>query len=342
MALRSYWQRRTEVGYMAKKDEEVKVGLVVVVGIALFLTALVSVGGVNLFRKKRITYTTYFKFAGGLEPGAFVRFGGLKVGVVQAAEIDPQDTTRVRVKIAVNEGTPIRKDSRAKISTLGFLGENYLEISPGTRQAELLKPGGEIAADEIVQMADILNNVNIATANANTLIKHVDDRLVVIAGKAEELVTNFNSVVSAENRRRIDSVIANIDAILAENREPLRGTIANLDTTTEKLGPIIDNANQTITQTKTLAANLDATLQENRKELNEALVNLRTALVQARALMGDMQNLLDNNRANLDETLENIRTSSQNLKEFTDQVKRQPYSLIRVKTQKDRVPPIGK
>jgi ABC-type transporter Mla subunit MlaD len=58
--------------------------------------------------------------------------------------------------------------------------------------------------------------------------------------------------------------------------------------------------------------------------------------------MANVQDTLDNNRANLDETLENIRASSQNLKEFTDLVKRQPYSLIRVKTQKDREPPIGK
>ena len=58
--------------------------------------------------------------------------------------------------------------------------------------------------------------------------------------------------------------------------------------------------------------------------------------------MSDMQSMMDNNRANLDESLDNIRTSSQNLKEFTDQVKRQPYSLVRIKTQKDREPPTGR
>lgn len=327
---------------MAKREEEIKAGALIVVTIVLFLTALVFVGGVNLLRTKRVTYTTYFKFAGGLEPGAFVRFGGLKVGTVQAAEIDPQDSTRVRVKIAVNVGTPIRKDSRAKISTLGFLGENYLEISPGTRQAEMLPPGGELAADEVVQMADILNNVNIATSNANTLIKHVDDRLLVISGKVEDLVSNFNSVVNAENRKRIDSIIANIDGLLAENRAPLKSAIRNVDSTTEKLGPTIDNANQTITETKKLATNLNGTIEENRKEIHDALIQLRTSLIEAQALMANVQDTLDNNRANLDETLENIRAASQNLKEFTDQVKRQPYSLIRVKTQKDREPPIGK
>lgn len=327
---------------MAKREEEIKVGLVIVVALTLFLTALVAVGGVNLFRKKRVTYTTYFKFAGGLEPGAFVRFGGLKVGVVQLAEIDPLDTTRVRVRFAVNEKTPVRQNSRAKISTLGPLGENYLEISPGTREAEILKAGGEIQSDETVQMADILNNVNAATLNANSLIKHVDERVVVIADKAQELITNFNSVMKDENRRRIDSVIANIDAILAENRAPLKSAIANVDTTTAKLGPVIDNANQTITSTKKLADNLDATVAENRKEINESLVNLRKALLETRALLSDVQSLMDNNRANLDESLENIRVSSQNLKEFTDQVKRQPFSLIRIKPQKDRMPPGGK
>jgi phospholipid/cholesterol/gamma-HCH transport system substrate-binding protein len=327
---------------MAKREEEIKVGLVVAVAGVLFLTALVAVGGVNLFRKKRVTYTTYFKFAGGLEPGAFVRFGGLKVGVVQSAEIDPQDTTRVRVRIAVKEKTPLRQNSRAKISTLGPLGENYLEISPGTLDAPILPPGGELQADETVQMADILNNVNAATLNANTLIKHVDEQVVVIADKANALITNFNQVVNEENRRRIDSVIANIDAILAENRAPLKSTIANLDSTTAKMGPTIDNANATISSAKKLADNLDATVSENREDINKALVELRKALVETRALLGDVQNLVENNRANLDESLENIRVSSQNLKEFTDQVKRQPFSLIRIKTQKDREPPTGK
>jgi len=165
---------------------------------------------------------------------------------------------------------------------------------------------------------------------------------VVIAAKADELITNFNSVVNAENRKRIDSIIANIDGLLAENRAPFKSAIKNIDTTSEKLGPTIDNANQTITETKKLATNLNGTIEENRKEIHDALIQLRTSLIEAQALMANVQDTLDNNRANLDETLENIRAASQNLKEFTDQVKRQPYSLIRVKTQKDREPPIGK
>ena len=327
---------------MPKREEQIKVGALVVVAVVLFLSALMFVGGVNLLRKKRVTYTTYFKFAGGLEPGTFVRFGGLKVGAVQSAEIDPQDSTRIRVRLAVNADTPVRANSRARISTLGFLGENYVEVSPGTRDAELLKPGSELAAAEIVQLADVFNNVNNITVNANKLVNDLDDKFLVLANNANQLISNLNNVVGPENRQHLQAALANVDALLAETRPHLKASLANMDTASGKLAPTIENANQTITQTKTLATNLNGTIEENRKEIHEALIRLRASLIEAQALMANVQDTLDNNRANLDETLENIRASSQNLKEFTDLVKRQPYSLIRVKTQKDREPPIGK
>src|SRR5690242_3159268 len=175
---------------MAKGQEEIKVGAVVVVSAVLFLTALVFLGGVNLFRHKRVVYTVYFKFAGGLEPGSFVRFGGMKVGTVQDAAIDKGDTTRIRVKLLVDSGTPIRADSRARISSLGFLGDNYVEVSPGSRDAALLPPGSEIQAVEIVQLADVFGNVNSLTVSANKLVTDLDDKVLVIADNANKLIAN--------------------------------------------------------------------------------------------------------------------------------------------------------
>ncbi|MCJ7502146.1 MAG: MlaD family protein [Acidobacteriia bacterium] len=327
---------------MAQKGEEIKVGALAVVATVLFLSALAFVGGVNLLRKKQVAYTTYFKFAGGLEPGTFVRFGGLKVGAVQSAEIDPQDSTRIRVRLLVAAGTPVRVNSRARISTLGFLGENYVELSPGTRDVARLEPGSEIAALEIVQLAEVFNNVNNITVNANKLVNDIDDRFLVLADNTHRLLDNMNSLLGPENRQRIESALANTDALLAETRPRLKTTLANLDAASAKLRPTLDNANSAITQTKTLVGNMDSVVEENRQEIRKALLDLRAALTEAQRLMGDVQETLDANRANLDETLENIRASSQNLKQFTDTIKQRPFSLIRIKAQKDRVPPLGK
>src|SRR2546428_13883506 len=112
---------------MPRRREEVKVGLVVILGGILLLASLVFVGGVNLLRKKKVTYTTYFKFAGGIEPGSLVRFGGLKGGSVQAEEIDPGDSTRIRVSLFVAAKKPIPTNSKARISHLWILAANYVE-----------------------------------------------------------------------------------------------------------------------------------------------------------------------------------------------------------------------
>jgi phospholipid/cholesterol/gamma-HCH transport system substrate-binding protein len=327
---------------MARGNDEVKVGVVVAVGVALLLAALVFVGGVNLFRQKKAAYTTYFKFAGGLEPGSFVRFGGLKVGTIQAARIDEQDFTRIRVTLEVKAGTPIRTNSKARISSLGFLGENYLEISAGTRDAALLPAGSEIPSVEIIQLPDVVGNVNNITINGNKLVNDLDDRLLVLSDHINQLIKNLNEVVGRENREHFNSVLANADGMLKDGRPHVDKTLTNLETASGKLTPTIDNLNATVGKTDQLAEHLDAVVVENRQEMHKTLLRLGTSLADAQRLITNLDDTLDGNRGNLDETLENLRVTSQNLKELSDTLKQRPYSLIRIKTEKDRLPPAGK
>jgi phospholipid/cholesterol/gamma-HCH transport system substrate-binding protein len=327
---------------MAQRDEQIKVGALVVIAAVLFLTALVFVGGVNLFRQRRVTYTTYFKFAGGLEPGAFVRFGGLKVGTVKEAEIDPRDTTRIRVTLQVAARTPIRTNSSARISTLGFLGENYVEISPGTRDARRLPPGSEIPSVEIVQLADVFNNVNNVTVNANKLVNDLDEKLLVVTNNANQLITNLNAVVRPENRAHLDAALANVDGMIAETRPRVKETLSNFQSASAKLGPTMDQAHTTIENANKLVNNLNAVIEEDRQSLRDVLARLNSTLADARQLMGHFDETLTTNRPNIDEMLENFRASSQNLRQFTDTIKQRPFSLIRIKAQKEHVPPQGK
>ena len=327
---------------MARNNEEIKVGVVVVVAAALFLVALVFVGGVNLLRKKKAEYTTYFKFAGGLEPGSLVRYGGFKVGTVESAALDPNDSTRVKVVLQVDPKTPVKANSVARISSLGFLGENYVEVSPGTRNAPLLSPGSEIPAMEIVQLSDVFNNVNNITVNATKLVNDLDAQVLILSKNSNELIQNLNGVVSPENKEHFSSIMANADGMMKDSRPHVEKTLANLDAVMAKLGPTVDNINGTINKADKLTGHLDGMVQENRKQIQETLVRLQTSLANAERLINDLDDTLGANRGNLDETLENIRATSENLKEFTDTVKQHPYSLIRIKTEQDRVPPGGK
>jgi phospholipid/cholesterol/gamma-HCH transport system substrate-binding protein len=327
---------------MARTNEEIKVGVVVASAAVLFLVALVFVGGVNLLRKKKAEYTSYFKFAGGLEPGSLVRFGGFKVGTVKSTALDPEDTTRIRIVLQVDEGTPVRTNSMARISSLGFLGENYLEISAGTRDAAPLPPGSEIPSVEIVQLADVFNNVNNITVNATKLVNDLDDRVLVLSDNATQLIKNLNDVVGPENKEHFSAVLANADGMLNESRPHVEKTLGNLETASAKVAPSIDNLNVTIGKATKLTEHLDGVVVENREEIHSTLLRLQASLADAQRMINNLDETLGANRGNLDETLENIRVTSENLKELTDTLKQHPYSLIRIKAEKDRVPPGGK
>ena len=327
---------------MARKSEEIRVGSMVVLSVLLFLASLVLVGGANLLRKKQVSYTTHFKFAGGLDPGSVVRFAGRKAGTVQSVDLDPKDSTLVRVRLKVAEKTPIRTNSTARISSLGLLGDNYVEVSPGTKDAPQLPPGSDIPALEIVQIADVINNANQLVVNANQLVGTLGGKIQTVVDNANQLTVNLKNMTGPQAQQHFARILANVDEMLVETRPPLKRTLANLDVASAKVGPAIDKADVTLDNASALTRNLNQVVLENRAEIHDALLNLRAALVDAQRLMVNLDDTVQNNRENLDETLENIRATSQNLKQLTDTLKRHPSSLVFYKEAKDRQPPVGK
>lgn len=327
---------------MAQKSEEIRVGSMVVVAVLLFLVTLALVGGANVLRKKHVSYTTHFKFAGGLDPGSVVRFAGRKVGTVQAVDLDPQDSTQVLVRLRVAARTPIRANSTARISSLGLLGDNYVEVSPGTRQAPRLPPGSDIPSLEIVQIADVINNANQLVLNANQLVGTLGGKIQTVVDNVNELALNLKNMTGPQAQQHLDRILANVDDMLVETRPPLRRTLANLDAASAKVGPAIDKADITLDNAGALTKNMNQVILENRVEIHEALLSLRAALVDARRLIVNLDDTVQGNRDSLDETLENIRATSQNLKQFTNTLKQRPSSLVFYKEAKDRQPPVGK
>ena len=118
---------------MNAKSEQALVGLFVIVAAVVLIGTVFTISGA--FGRSVKTFHTYFGFAGGLEPGATVRYsGGMKAGRVEKLTIDPQDPSRIEVTFSVQSDLPVKTDSKAKIMSLSPLGENHLEIVPGSAQ----------------------------------------------------------------------------------------------------------------------------------------------------------------------------------------------------------------
>ena len=124
------------------KTTEAKVGALVVFS-ALVLCLTVYFLGSARFGRSRTPYLMYLKYAGGLEPGATVRYaGGPKVGRVEKLQLDPKDSSHIEITFSVKAGLPVKTDSHVRIMSLSPLGDNHLELVPGSEKAALAAEEG--------------------------------------------------------------------------------------------------------------------------------------------------------------------------------------------------------
>ena len=105
---------------MEPKREQALVGLFVLVAAGVLVATVFVISGA--FGPAAKTYHSRFSFAGGLEPGAMVRYsGGPKIGRVEQLRIDPQDPTLVDVTFSVKSDLPVTRDSKVKIMSMSPL-----------------------------------------------------------------------------------------------------------------------------------------------------------------------------------------------------------------------------
>src|SRR6202030_2216568 len=153
---------------MSPKTEQTLVGLFVLVAAGILLIAVFAINGA--FGGTARTYHAHFPFAGGLEPGATVRYsGGPKVGRVEKLRIDPQNMSRIDVTFSVQSDLPVKTDSKARIMSLSPLGDNHLEIVPGSAQAGNAADGALLASENYVDFNAITQQINEIAPHAQQL-----------------------------------------------------------------------------------------------------------------------------------------------------------------------------
>ncbi len=136
---------------------KLRVGLVVTGALAvLFFTILVAGNLRQLFTSRATIYST-FDDVKGLQRGSPVWFAGVQVGHVTSVQFTSGE--KVKVAMSVDRGALayLRRNSRATILTLGLLGDKYIEMSPGSREAEALAPGDSV---EGVTQSEISHEVS--------------------------------------------------------------------------------------------------------------------------------------------------------------------------------------
>lgn len=318
---------------MAEKRDQVFVGLFVLIAAAVLIGMVFAISGA--FGRTSKTYHAYFPFAGGLERGATVRYaGGPKVGRVEKLAIDPQNPARIDVVFSVQTDLPVKTDSHVKIMSISPLGDNHLEVLPGGAQTALAPPGFLLPSDTYLDFNVLTAQINDLAPRAKLLIQSLNDR----AADLKVTVDRVNELLSAENRANLSATLAGTRGVIEENRPQIKSTIQHLDSVSQKLEPLLQDLHKDSEEANQALTHLDAVLGENSADVRQSVIELRKSLTTLTDITGRLDQTLDVNTENIDELLDNFRRVSQNLKEFTNTIKRRPYTLIRATNPPDHKP----
>jgi phospholipid/cholesterol/gamma-HCH transport system substrate-binding protein len=253
---------------------------------------------------------------------------------VQAVHVDPDDSTRIEVDFNVARDIPMKTDSLAKITTLGALGDNYLELTTGTRQAAAAAPGSVARSAETMTFSDLGDMVSDLQPQVRQVLQSLNQRL----DELQVTVARANDLLSDRNRASVSASLGNVNSMLAEDRPKVSATLTNVQNASVQLRPLLDDLKKTMAQANEALGHIDAVVLENRQDLRGSVVELRQTLVTASSVLDQLDRTLNYNADNIDQTLENLRITTQHAKDLTEAIKRRPYTLIRATNPRERKP----
>jgi phospholipid/cholesterol/gamma-HCH transport system substrate-binding protein len=205
----------------SQRSKALSVGLVALVALFLIGMSVFLVGSEQRFWEGRADYRLHFTRTNGLQEGAPVALDGVHIGRVSRMRF-PKDPRAQYVEVAIsvssNVVSRIRRDTTAKIGTLGMLGDKYIELSSGTLDSEPVEDGGLIRSIDPVDYEDLLGQSGDIVTNA-----------IEVTALLKQTLTDINSGEGLVGR-----IIGDRD-FGRQFADDLSLTIANIESATSRL-----------------------------------------------------------------------------------------------------------
>ncbi len=245
------------------------------VGIIVLATLLVSVWGINYLKGKNMLRKTYrlhvsYPQSGGLEESASVFLRGIKIGYVEAIQLD-LNKEGVDVCLEIEKKYPLPRGSKALLISADLLGSRAIRMEPG-RSAALLSHGDTIiGSEEPGMLAKLETQAGPLMKNVNSLATSLDSLAGILnqllkEGQTQEILNNM-----AESTASLKALLekgGNLDASL-KNMETITALVANREGEIDSL----------MVNLKTISGNLASA------KLDSLSLNMQALLEQAGFMM---------------------------------------------------------
>ncbi|MFQ5899171.1 MAG: MlaD family protein [Candidatus Methylomirabilia bacterium] len=213
------------------------VGLFVFAGLLLFAASIFFLGERGRYFAPQHPLKAFFTSVAGLREGAPVRLAGVAVGRVTGIRLPSPPQRKVLVELNVAGGAieNVRRDSVARVETVGFLGDKFVEISVGSPQEPRLPDGATLRVDDAAEFSTlvgqgqrVLGHAERIGASLHTMLATFKEARTAeaIAGAARTLERLAGSlerkegalpwlIKDAEGKRLIAETIGSVRAVAA-------------------------------------------------------------------------------------------------------------------------------
>ncbi|MDP2061012.1 MAG: MlaD family protein, partial [Flavobacteriaceae bacterium] len=255
--------------------EKIKLGMFVVIGTLLLISALYFIGNRQNLFTQNIKIYSYFRNVNGLQTGNNVRYSGINVGTVSKTDILSDTLIRVEMLIEEKMNKFIRKNAVATIGSDGLVGSMIVNIIPAEGTAERIASGDIIQSYSKIGMNDMLTTLNVTNENAalltsdllkitsninqgkGTLGMLISDSTLAIDLKQTLLELKKTSVGASKSMASVNEMIASVNF-----SESVAGFLLSDTLSTAKMRNILNNLEQSSQEITQVTENLNALLSE--------------------------------------------------------------------------------
>ena len=256
---------------------ELRVGILVLSAVAILILVIFAVSGDIKLPGfgKTATVKTQMASVDGLRKGAEVRLSGKKVGSVREINFgkipnspDSQSNIEIVMEIDGKLGeTPaverIRTDSMAVLKSAGVLGDNVIDITPGTSAGKPIQDGDSIPSVAQKSVGDIINAAQTAVGHLNVIaadIREMTGNMKSGKGTAGKFLNDESFYIN------LDSAVRQAESLMQEIKGG-KGTMGQLVSDPA----LYKQATEAITQLRNISDQVENQLRTGRGSIGKLL-----------------------------------------------------------------------
>lgn len=300
-----------------KNNRPVIVGIFILLGLAILVVTIFTLGGQKKTFVKSVTINAVFKDVGGLIKGGNVWFSGVKVGTVKNISFYGNSQVQIIMSIEKDVQSHIHKNAFAKIGSDGLIGNKIIIIYGGDSTAPAIEKNDFLQVEPALSTDDMLATLQANNKNLLEITKDFKSISKKIDSGNGTLATLLND---PEMAIKLNSTIDNLKATALNFKAASmtgKHALSNLQDFSRKINKPGNSINDLATDT-VLYESIKGTLSQLEKA-TDAVAKFTGNLKAASEKLNQKDNIAgvlindSSAAASVKVTLKNLETSSEKL-----------------------------